>query len=118
MNQVNAHASESARLMTTFPTRFFPTAQEAMSRSSLETNASSKVFVLPCGAFTWTDGDGLWIHPAYGSRHPLSWLDESDTDEGGPMPTEVAARVTTDDHFSETNFGDWERSDGTEVEST
>lgn len=67
-NDLNARGEE---LIAKFPTRFSLTAEEAMARSSIEISGSSRVWVMPCGAFTWTDGDGFWIHPEYGNRFQL-----------------------------------------------
>lgn len=115
-NDLNDRGEE---LIAKFPTRFFLTANEAMARSSIEISGSSRVFVLPCGVFTWTDGDGYWIHPEYGNRHQLHEFDDDfEADDDAPGPTEVAERVTYDDPFSDDNFGPWELLDGDVVETT
>jgi|GEM_PF-4315731 len=114
--------SRALELMHTFPTMFFMTAEEAMARSSNEISGSSRIWVLPCGAFTWTDGDGSWIHPEYGNRYDLEDFYDVETDEDNePMPdapvaTEIADRTTHDDPFSRDNFGPWTLMDGEEVE--
>lgn len=114
--------ADGLRLIETFPTRFFLTAEEAMASSSMAIGASSSVFVLPSGVFTWVDDTGQWLHPEYGTSH---WLNEfvnrkldsdGDVDPAAPVPTEIATRVTTDDPFSDDNFGPWVWSDGEDVE--
>ena len=104
-------------LIGKFPTRFFLTADEAMARSSIEICGSSRVYVMPCGAFTWTDVDGYWIHPEYGSRHHLDEFEDvvESRDDDAPTTTEVATRTTYDDPFSDENFGPWELVGGDEV---
>jgi len=111
---LNARGEE---LIAMFPTRFFLTADEAMARSSMEISGSSRVFVMPCGAFTWTDGDGYWLHPEYGSPHHLHEFRDDAEDDGDDddAPTEVATRTTYDDPFSDDNFGPWELVSGDEV---
>ena len=112
-NDLNARGEE---LIAKFPTRFSLTAEEAMARSSIEISGSSRVWVMPCGAFTWTDGDGYWIHPEYGNRFQLDDFDDDEIlDDDSPVPTEVADRVTYDDPFSDDNFGPWELTGGREV---
>ena len=107
-------------LIAQFPTRFFLTAEEAMARSSIEISGSSQVFVMPCGAFTWTDGDGYWIHPEYGKRYQLHEFEDEVLDADGNVliATEVAERETDDDPFSHDNFGPWTMLDGAEIART
>ena len=112
-NDLNARGVE---LIAKFPSRFSLTAEEAMARSSIEISGSSRVWVLPCGAFTWTDGDGYWIHPEYGNRFQLDdFNDDEVRDDDAPVATEVADRVTYDDPFSNDNIGPWELVGGREV---
>ena len=114
-NDLNARGEE---LIAKFPTRFSLTAEEAMARSSIEISGSSRVWVMPCGAFTWTDGDGYWIHPEYGNRFQLDDFDDDEVrDDDAPVATEVADRVTYDDPFSNDNFGPWQLVDGSEVQA-
>ncbi|MEO6653114.1 MAG: hypothetical protein ABIP17_10705 [Ilumatobacteraceae bacterium] len=86
--------------------------------------ASSSVFVMPSGVFTWVDETGQLIHPEYGTSHYLNEFidtqfdDDGDIDRDAVMPTEVATRVTTDDPFSDDNFGPWVWSGGDDVELT
>ena len=115
-NDLNARGEE---LIAKFPSRFSLTAEEAMARSSIEISGSSRVWVLPCGAFTWTDGDGYWIHPEYGNRFQLDDFDDDEVlDDDTPVPTEVADRVTHDDPFANDNVGPWELVGGHEVPMT
>lgn len=115
-NDLNARGEE---LIAKFPTRFSLTAEEAMARSSIEISGSSRVWVMPCGVFTWTDGDGYWIHPEYGNRFQLDDFDDDEVrDDDAPVATEVADRVTYDDPFSNDNVGPWELVGGHEVQMT
>ena len=114
-NDLNARGEE---LIAKFPTRFSLTAEEAMARSSIETSGSSRVWVMPCGAFTWTDGDGFWIHPEYGNRFQLDDFDDDEVrDDDAPVATEVADRATYGDPFSNDNFGRWQLVDGSKVQA-
>jgi hypothetical protein len=105
--------SEGRRLMEMYPTRFFDNAEEAMSSSDAEVAASSAVWLLPCGVYTWVDDGGLWIHPESQSPHSLDSFYERPVDEDGrpdeskPGAIEIAHRITTD-HPTGDNFGPWE----------
>lgn len=113
--------ADGTRLVEQFPTRSYFTAEEAMASSSMAICASSSVFVMPSGVFTWVDDTGQWLHPEYGTSHSLSELvdplldDDGEPDLDALMPTEVATRCTTDDPFSDDNFGPWVWSDGDDV---
>jgi len=79
---------------------------------------------MPCGAFTWTDSDGYWIHPDHGNRYTLDDFDDVELGDDGrevagtPVPTEIAERITDDDPFSDDNFGPWCWMNGDEVSAT